>query len=174
MTAPVSGEAPWRFKLQSAIAVAIGIVATGAGAVFLYFDFHNSAEAKAYRSALACSAPGDALIADSCRYTGPVTVTRSTRDTALTIDLVFSGLAGQTFTTRMPLSGAPPDAATATGATATAELWSSRVTRFADVTTADDPENQPMNLALGGWIFVVTGLGFTAWALSLVRRAWSL
>ena len=48
---PVAGEAPWRFKLQSALTLLVAFIGIGGGVVLIYDDFHNNADLKAYRSA---------------------------------------------------------------------------------------------------------------------------
>jgi hypothetical protein len=169
---PGAGEAPWRFKLQSSIGLFVAIVVTCVGAVLIYFDYRNHAVLSAYRSAGSCSTPPEALTGDSCRYAGAATVTGSSRDSALSIDVTFTDLPGHSFTTRFPKSNEPSPAALATGATAQAELWSGHVTRFANVTSADNPERLPLDLAMSGWIAGSFGLLLTVICTAYVRRAW--
>jgi len=58
------------------------------------------------------------------------------------------------------------------GATAQAELWSGNLTRFADVTSADNPERLPLDLAMSGWIAGLFGLLLTVICTTYVRKAW--
>lgn len=165
-------EAPWRFKLQSAIGLFVAILLTGTGFVLVYFDFHNNAELKAYHSSVSCTRPMDALSGESCRYSGAATVTGSTGQPVISIDVTFSELPGNTFTSKFSDIDEPPAEAVVTGTTETAELWNGRLTRFADVTTLDNPEKLPLNLALGGWIIAVFGLVLATVCIVYVRRAW--
>jgi hypothetical protein len=140
--------------------------------VLIYFDFHNNAELKAYRSAASCTAPADALSGEACRYTGLATVIGSTGQPVISIDVAFSELPGRTFTSKFSDQDEPSAATVVNGATEPAELWNGRLTTFAGVTTLDSPEKLPLNLATSGWIAAVFGLILAAFAIFYVRRAW--
>jgi hypothetical protein len=171
-SASPADEAPWRFKLQSAIGLFVAILVAGAGFVLIYFDFHNNAELKAYHATVSCTRPADALSGESCRYTGAATVTGSTGQPVVSIDVTFSELPGRTFTSKFSDLDEPSAEAVVTGATGTAELWNGHLTKFADVTTLDNPEKQPLNLASGGWIIAMFGLVLAIVCVVYVRRAW--
>src|SRR5579864_5090453 len=165
-------EAPWRFRLQSAIGLFVAILLTGAGVVLIYFDSHNNAEVKAYLSSASCTTPAAALAGESCRYTGTATVTGSTGQPVISIDVTFSELPGHTFTSTFSDIDEPSAETVFTGATETAELWNGHLTRFANVTTLDNPEKLPLHLALGGWIIAVFGLVLATVCIVYARRAW--
>lgn len=168
-----SRERQWRFKLQSSITLFVAIVGVATGVILVYFDYRNSGELRAYRSAATCATASAALTADSCRYTGLATVTASSQQTTLSVSLSFPSLPGHSFVATFPSDREPGAASIGTGATAPAVLWNGEVTEFAGVTSVQDPEYLPSNLAGSGWIMVVIGLGLAAWAVTLVRQAWS-
>ena len=171
-SASVANEAPWQFKLQSAIGLFVAILVTTAGLALIYFDFHNNAELKAYHSTASCATPADALSGESCRYTGDATVTGSSGQPVISIDVTFSELPGHTFTSTFSDLDEPSAETVVTGKTETAELWNGRLTRFAGVTTLDNPEKLPLNLASGGWIIAVFGLVLAAFCIVYACRAW--
>src|SRR5258708_7567143 len=156
--APEGREAPWRFKLQMAIVLFISILGTGAGLVLIYFDFHNNAELKAYQAAALCTAPTDALSGESCRYRGAATVTGSTGQPVISIDVTFSDLPGRPFTSKFSDLDEPNPATVVTGATESAELWNARLTGFADVTTRANPKKLPLDLATTGCVIALSTL----------------
>jgi hypothetical protein len=165
-------EAPWRAKLQAILAIMIGCAALIAGIVLGYLHLHNNAELNAYRAATACAAAADALTGETCTFSGPATVTRSSRDTTLSVDLAFAALSGHSFTAHFATDREPGPSTTSQGANVTAQLWSGKVTRFADVATSDNPEFLPTNLAIGGVIFAVVGVVGIYWGIGFARKAW--
>ena len=174
LTGPTSvGEAPWRFKLQSAITLVIAIIGITAGATLVYFDFRNSSELQAYRLAAACATASAALTSDRCLYTGAATVTASSQQTTLALTLSISTLPGNAFVATFPADREPDPSSISAGATANAVLWNGEVTEFAGVKSVQNPEYLPMHLAGVGWIMVVIGLGLAVWAVRLVRQAWA-
>ena len=173
MTRPVAWrEAPWRFKLQSALSLAVGLIAVGAGVVGVYLQFQDATEQTAFHSAAACSTPQTAATSPSCSYTGPATITRSHRDVRIYVDLTFAALPGRTFTTSFSTKREPPSNSMSTGVSQTAQLWDGKVTTFAGVPTVDDPDYLPTNQIPAAGVFVVAGLAISIWSTFLVRRAW--
>jgi len=169
-----SSEAPWRAKVQAVISILVGCAAVVAGVVGVYFHFHDNAVLDAYRKAATCALAADALTGDGCRYSGAATVTGSSRDTTLSIDLVFAGLEARRFIVSFATDREPAASSITTGATATAELWNGRVTRFAGVSTAVSPENvpDPNDLLIGGVVFMLAGAIATFWGIQFARNAW--
>ncbi|HET7467291.1 MAG TPA: hypothetical protein VFL29_11540 [Candidatus Dormibacteraeota bacterium] len=166
--------AQWRYKLQAALVLAVGILGLGAGALLVYFDFRNSGQLRDYRSAGACQAASDALTTDTCKYSGSATVAGTSGQAALSVDLKFDSLPDHTFQVSFPTDREPDSSSLNTGASAPAVLWNGEVTEFAGVSSAENPNYLPQNLALAGWIIVVFGLGVGALSAPLVRRAWSV
>lgn len=142
--------------------------------VVIYFDVHNSAELRAYQSSGLCSAPADALTSDTCLYRGQATVTGTTQQSTLAVNLTFGTLPGQTFVATFPSDRQPDPASLATGATAPAELWNGVVTEYAGVKSVEHPDFFPQHIAPIGGLLVVVGAGLIVWAFTLVRRAWRL
>jgi hypothetical protein len=165
-------EAPWRAKVQAILAITIGSASLIAGIVLGYLHVHNNAELNAYRAASACAAAADALIGESCAYSGAATVTQSSRQTTLSVELVFAGLSGRSFTAHFATDREPEASSASKGANVTARLWSGKVTTFAGVATSDNPAFLPTDLFLGGVIFAVLGLVGIYWGIGLARNAW--
>lgn len=138
----------------------------------IYFDVRNSAELRAYQSSGECASATDALSMDTCRYEGTATVTSTSQQSTLAVDLTFPSLPGQTFVATFPSDREPDPSALATGATAPAELWNGEVTQYAGVKSVQHPDFLPQNLAGIGGILVVVGVGLIVWAFTLVRKAW--
>ncbi len=173
LTRPVARrEAPWRFKLQSVLALAVGLIAVGAGVVGVYLQLQYGAEQTVFHSAAECSTPQTAATSQNCSYTGPATITGSHRDVRLFVDLTFAGLPGRTFTTSFSTKREPPSNAVGIGVSQTAQLWDGKVTKVAGVGTVDDPDYLPTNSIPGALVFVAAGLGISIWSTFLVRRAW--
>jgi hypothetical protein len=173
VTRPVAGrEAPWRFKLQSALSLAVGLIAVGAGVVGIYLQLQNGGEQMAFHSAAVCSTPQTAATSQSCSYTGPATVTGNHRDVRIFIDLTFDALPGRTFATSFSTKREPPSNSVSAGVSQTAQLWNGKVTKVAGVGTADDPDYLQANAIPAALVFVVVGLGISIWATFMVRRAW--
>ena len=143
-----------------------------AGVSLIYFQLHTSAEQSAYRAATVCASPSTTVMSESCTYTGPATVTGSSRQTALSVSMTFTDLPGRSFTAKFSTRREPSPDYASIGASATAQLWGGRVTKFAGVDTADDPDYLPTNSLGPGVVFFIVGLGVTIWAIGLVRNAW--
>lgn len=176
MTADTSQDvAPWRYKLQAVLVLLTGVVGAIAGAVLVFFDYRNNSEFNSYQSAAQRARPADALNADKCRYVGPATVTETTLQSVLSVDVTFAGLPGHAFVATFPTGREPDQQSLRTGATVSAELWNGLVTEVAGVKSVQDPEFLPKNFAPASWGLLVAGAGFAVvTALTLVRRAWSL
>jgi len=158
---------PWSVGL---LLVAVGGLV--AGLLLVYSGIRNGAAMSAYRSAATCRAPSDALTGEQCIYTGPATVMGSTRQTKLSVDLVFSDLPGRSFTAQFATDREPPQASQSTGSLVTAQLWNSQVTKFADVGTVDDPDYFARNNLVPGIIFALVSLLAAWWGIGFVRIAW--
>jgi len=158
---------PWSVGLL-AIAVA-GLVA---GVLLIYSGLRIGADVSAYRAALSCRSASDALTAEHCIYTGPATVTGSTRQQKLSVDLVFSSLTGRDFRATFATNREPPEDSISTGSSVMAELWDGHITKFAAVGTVDDPDYFAMNNLVPGIIFALVSLLATWWGIGFVRIAW--
>ena len=150
----------------------IGLIGVGTGILLVYLQFQFSAEQSAFRSAVSCITPQTAITSESCTYTGPATVTGSHHQVRLFVDMTFAAMPGRSFTTSFSTQREPPAASVATGTTAMVQLWNGKVTRFAGIGTADDPEYLPTNSLGPGLIFAAVGLGVSAAGIYLARRAW--
>jgi hypothetical protein len=165
-------EAPWRFKLQSVLVLAVGLIGLVVGVGGVYLQFLYASEQKAFDSAAVCSTPQTAATSQKCSYTGLATITGNHRDVRIVIDLTFAALPGRTFTTSFSTKREPASNSASAGASQTAQLWSGKVTKFAGVGTVDNPDYQPSNQIPAALVFVAVGLGISIWATVMVRRAW--
>lgn len=165
-------EAPWRAKAQAVIAITIGCASLIAGIVLGSLHVHNNAELKAFRAASACGTAADALTGESCTYSGTATVTGSSRDTTLSVDLAFAGLTGRSFTAHFATDREPDASSASKGANVAAQLWSGKVTTFAGVATSDNPAFLPTDLFWGGVIFALLGVVGIYWGIGFARNAW--
>jgi hypothetical protein len=143
-----------------------------AGVLLVYSGLRISADVSAYRSASSCRLASDALTAEQCIYTGPATVTASRRQQKLSVDLVFSGLLGRTFTATFATDREPPPGSLSTGSSVTAQLWNGHVTKFATVGTVYDPDYFAMNNLVPGIILALVSLLAAWWGIGFVRIAW--
>ena len=166
-----AAEASWRAKVQAAIVIIVGVVAmvTGVGLVYAQLD---NAELNAYRAAATCAAAADGLSGESCVYSGSATVTGSSRNTSLSLELAFTGLSGHSFKADFSTDREPDASSIAQGANVTAELWSGKVTRFAGVETVANPERMPADRLIGGVVFLGAGLVVIYWGIGFARNAW--
>jgi hypothetical protein len=166
--APTSAPSkPWSVGL---LGIAVLGLLLGVGVV--YSGIHNGAELSAYQSASTCRSPSDALTGEQCIYTGPATVTGSTRQQKLSVDLEFSGLPGRTFTALFATDREPSQGPPSTGSSVGAELWNSHITKFDGVGTVDDPEYFAKNTLVPGIIFSLVSLVALWWGIGFVRIAW--
>jgi hypothetical protein len=165
-------EAPWRFKLQSALTLAVGLIGLVVGVGGVYLQLHWADEQKAFHSAAECSAPQTAAMSRSCSYTGPATITGSHRDVRIFVDLRFAAMPSRTFTTSFSTKREPPTNTVSAGISQAAQLWDGKVTKYAGVGTVDDPDYQQTNAIPAALIFAVVGLFISIWSTVLVRRAW--
>lgn len=165
-------EAPWRAKVQAAGTLLVAAAVTVLGLAAVYSGLHTSAEIQAYQSAGTCAAPADALSGGTCRYTGTGTVTGTSTQSALEVDLTVSSLPGHSFVATFPFNREPDQSALTTGATAPAEVWNGQVTEYAGVKSAQEPEYSVQGLAPIGLGFVIAGLFVMTWGAYLARQAW--
>lgn len=156
--AAATAVARWRLKLQAVLVIAVGIISLISAVALTYFNFRNAGLQSAYRAATACASPSDALAGEGCRYTGDATVTGSSRQTLLSINVRFEGLSGRTFTATFATGREPDAASVSTGAHVTGALWNGHVTRVAGAATTDDPEFLPGNFLLAAAVFAVGSL----------------
>ena len=167
-------EKPWRAKAQAVIAITIGCMSFIAGLLLGFLDYQLSSRLSAYQAAPACAVASDAAMGSSCQYTGSATVTGSSRQTTISIQLAFASIPGRTFTTAFATENEPTAGSVATGAVVTAKLWDGRVTRVGDVDTVDDPGNRPSphGLLLGAAVFGCLGILGIVWGIQFARSAW--
>jgi hypothetical protein len=158
---------PWSVGL-----LAIAVAGLLAGVLLIYSGLLISADVSGYRSAVSCRSPSDALTAEHCIYTGPATLTGSTRQQKLSVDFVFSGLTRRGFTATFATDREPPANSISTGSSVTAELWDGHITKFAAVGTVDDPDYFAMNNLVPGIIFALVSLLATWWGIGFIRIAW--
>lgn len=169
----VQAVAPWRLKLQAVLVIAVGVISLISAVALTYFNFRNADLQSAYRGATACASPSDALAGEDCRYTGDATVTGSSIQTLLSINVRFEGLSGRTFTATFATGREPDAASVSRGAHVTGVLWNGHVTRLAGEATTDDPAFLPGNFLLAAAVFAVGSLLAFFWGAQFARKAWS-
>jgi hypothetical protein len=162
-----SREAPWRFKLQASITLLVAIVGIATGAILVYFDYRNSGELRAYRSAAVCATASTALTADSCRYTGLATVTASSQQTTLSVSLSFPSLPGHSFVATFPSDREPDAASIGTGAPARAVLWNAK-----SQSSRALPRFRTLNTSLGTLREVDGSWSLSGWAWPRGQPRW--
>ena len=170
--APASTPAPANQKFQAVLMIVVGVLGVAAGVLSVLLSLQQDAQVKAYDAATECASALDALGGDSCIYSGSATVTGSSRQRRLMVDITFSSLPGRRFTAGFATDREPPASVTATESAVTAELWNGRVTRFASVATDRNPDYGPKNGWIAGLIILLVGLGATAWGAWSARAAW--
>lgn len=172
-----TGAAPWgaawRKKAQAALAIAVGLIALGNSAFFLYQYLRNTRDLAAYQSAITCASANDAVNGSTCRYEGQARVLSTSRPVRLEVHVAFESLPGRTFTASFIVRNEPDSTALKVGGTVVAELWNGQVTHLAGKTPDADPELDTTTP------FLITALISAAWALlvfflviPLARDAW--
>lgn len=166
--------APWRQNAVIGSFLAISVISVGVTVGSVYFTFRYAIEQNDYRSATRCPAPSSALSGDSCRYSGSATVVAVRPGDPLSIDVVFAGLPNRAFAVKFWKGRDPASALVAQGATATADLWDGRVTRFAEIDTTDSPEDLPKNVWILALFFGPSFVLTLRWGLQGLRQSRAL
>jgi hypothetical protein len=123
--------AAWRKKAQAALAIAVGVIAVGNAAFFLYQDLRNTRDMAAYQSAKTCASANDAMHGSTCHYEGQARVLNTSRPVRLEVHVAFESLPGRTFTASFIVHNEPNSTTLKLGGTVAAELWNGQVTRLA-------------------------------------------
>ena len=143
------------------------------GVVLLVNYFRHSSSIGAYRSASLCRSPADALNSQTCRFEGQVKVLSSTKSDQLHAVVAFDSIPGHIFNVTFPRFGEPPGGLPA-GETASATLWSGRVTVLSGLSTTDDPEDaSPRSDLILSPFFGLIGLVGLFVSVRLARIAWA-
>lgn len=154
------------------VGVVITLLVAGAGGVAIFLSTRNDALA-AYNAAPACASLDEAETGKDCRITETATVRLVAWDNVASetdIYFAFPGPYIPPSPARLP-SGAVVTRTLAIDDQVPVEVWGYRVTKIADMTTADNPANdpRPANLRITGVLMVVLGCA-AALALMLLRR----
>jgi hypothetical protein len=165
--------AAWRNKAQAAAAIGVSLMILATAVVLFIVYLRLNSDLSAFRSAVNCTTPAEALDSKSCRYDGPARIVATNRAGQLHATIAFDSLPGRTLTATFYTNDEPSPELVAVGAPTTAQVWKGSVTELAGKVTVDSPENPPTTqIGYAAPVIGVAGVILLFLSVMMARAAW--